>query len=133
MNKDILKLMTERQLHNIRPEYHLKYSDMERIASKVSNNFLNCDECSLWNGYVTNLNNPKRGRYINFYFNKRKTPLHRLIYNNFKEEIIKGEYIKYNCENNGNCLNINHMIKINNKLKIKNNINDNLSTKVTFE
>ena len=57
------------------------------------------------------------------YFNKKKIALHRILYNNYVEEIHDNEYIKFICSNKGRCCNINHMKKfIYNK-----NINEDLT------
>lgn len=137
--KELLNKMVNKQKHEIDPQYHLKYSDLVRISSKISSDFIDCDNCCLWEGYVTNLTNPKKGRYINFYFNKRKMPLHRLIYNNFKDNLSKGEYLKFSCKNKGYCLNINHMDKVYNNVPLSENsikkidLFKNMSTKVSFD
>jgi len=118
-NNDILKKLVKRQLKNINPEFKLSNSDLMRIA-----NNLPCDifsnNCCIWNGYITN-NNNNRAKYINFYFNKKKIALHRLLYINFKGELKKNEYIKYSCDNKGKCCNINHIKKVNNDKKNKKN------------
>ena len=49
--------------------------------------------------------------YINFYFNKKKIALHRLLYINYVEDVSPNEYIKFLCDNKGKCCNINHMKK----------------------
>ena len=67
--------------------------------------------CSLWTGYITNDKNINKGVYINFYYNKKKIALHRLLYANYVGEISDKEYIKYNCINKGKCCNIHHMSK----------------------
>lgn len=133
--ENILNELVENQLKVVLEDKRLNYKDLTRIASKITTSIFDKKECCLWNGYVTNLNEPKKGRYINFYFNKKKQPLHRLIYNNFKGSLEKGEYLKFNCRNKGYCLNINHIEKIYNDIPINNNkkiINKNILPKSTI-
>lgn len=137
MKKQILDELTNNQLIDTAPEFRLSHKDLTRVVKKINTSIFG-SSCCLWKGYVTNLNNPKRGRYVNFYFNKKKRPLHRLIYNNFKGELKKGEYLKFGCCNKGYCLNINHMDKVYNTVpseikKEKKNIYLPKSTNVTFE
>jgi hypothetical protein len=79
----------------------------------------------LWSGYITNDKNINKGVYINFYYNKKKIALHRLLYANYVGEISDKEYIKYNCINKGKCCNIHHM----SKFTYKKNDNSNYKTK----
>lgn len=113
------KNITEREkelkmklLSSCPPSKVFRYSDIQRIAQYTSSSIFDEKKCALWNGYVTNLQNKKKGTYINFYFrNKKKVALHRLLYCNYKGDIGPNEYIKYTCENKGICCNINHMVK----------------------
>ena len=80
----------------------------------------------MWSGYVTNDKNHTKGTYINFYFNKKKIALHRLLYLNYIGEISNKEYIRFTCDNKGKCCNINHMKKYSyNRNFIKTNNNNN--------
>jgi hypothetical protein len=99
----------------------LSIQDIKRINKNLTNSIFSITECSIWNGYITNLNNNNRGTYINFYFKKKKVALHRLLYNNYVSILNNDEYIKYTCINKGKCCNINHMKKYKyNKPKKKN-------------
>lgn len=60
---------------------------------------------------MTNKNNKKKGSYVNFYFNKKKVALHRLLYLNYVDELDSQEYLKFTCNNPGKCCNINHLSK----------------------
>ena len=135
----ILNEMVKNQKKEITAEFRLDYKDLTRVSSKLSESIFD-NNCCLWEGYVTNLYQPKKGRYVNFYFKKKKQPLHRLIYNNFKGSLKKGEYLKYTCHNNGYCLNINHMQKVFNSVPNKGKNSENnkketipLDTKVKFD
>lgn len=99
------------QLLDIHPSKKFRSSDLHRIIKFTNSSIFDPVKCSIWQGYITNLTNKKKGTYINFYFkNKKKVALHRLLYANFKGEIKKKNYIKFICPNNGICCNINHMI-----------------------
>ena len=128
-NNDILKKLVKRQLKNINPEFKLSNSDLNRISNNLPDDIFSTD-CCIWKGYITN-NNNNRAKYINFYFNKKKIALHRLLYINFKGELKKNEYIKYSCNNKGKCCNINHIKKVNNEKK-NNNKNNKVENKQKF-
>ena len=107
----ILKNMTNKQLKNISVPQKLQFTDLKRISKQVSGSIFDPKICSLWTGYITNINNSKKGIYINFYFNSQKVALHRLLYINFIGELNDHEYIKFSCGNKGRCCNINHLKK----------------------
>ena len=103
--------LKKKQLKNVEYSKKLRSSDIHRIVQHTDNSIFDNEKCCLWNGYITNLKNKKKGTYINFYFKcKKKVALHRLIYLNYKGEISDNEYIKFTCPNKGICCNINHMI-----------------------
>ena len=129
-NNNILKKLIKNQIKNINKEYKLSNNDLIRISNNLDQDIFS-EDCCIWKGYITN-NNNNRAKYINFYFNKKKIALHRLLYINFVEELNKNEYIKYTCNNKGKCCNINHIKKVNkeNKKNKKKNIkNDNVAEK----
>lgn len=87
-------------------------SDIHRIVSHTDRSIITSPECVLWKGYIANRNKQEKGMYINFYFkNRKKVPLHRLLYKNYVGDIKPGEYVKYMCSNKGMCCNVNHMSK----------------------
>jgi hypothetical protein len=117
-NNSILNELFINQLKNINPQKKLSYCDIQRISKFLKASIFG-NTCSLWTGYITNDKNINKGVYINFYYNKKKIALHRLLYANYVGEISDKEYIKYNCVNKGKCCNIHHMSKFTYK---KNNI-----------
>jgi hypothetical protein len=126
-SNDFLKELLINQLKNVNPNKKLNYGDIKRISKFLSNSIFHDTACSLWNGYITNEKNQTKGTYINFYFNKKKIALHRLLFLNYIGEISNKEYIRFTCENKGKCCNINHMKKYSynrNFLKV-NNLNNN--------
>lgn len=100
----------------------LSYNDMARIVKHINKSIFG-EECCLWDGYVTNINNNVKSQYINFYFKDRKIALHRLLYLNFVGDICDNEYIKFKCDNKGICCNVNHLNKFDNDDK---QINDDI-------
>lgn len=116
----LFKELLSKQI-KVNNENKLSPPDIKRISKNLTTSIFNITECSIWDGYITNLNFKKRGTYINFYFKKKKVALHRLLYNNYVSVLNKDEYIKYTCGNKGKCCNINHMKKYKyNKPKVDN-------------
>jgi hypothetical protein len=100
------------QLDNIPIDRKLRPTDIYRIVQHTSSSLFDKEKCCLWEGYITNLKNKKKGTYINFYFkNKKKVALHRLLYENYRGHIDERDYIKYSCPNKGKCCNVNHMVR----------------------
>jgi hypothetical protein len=105
------KELLTKQLKNICQSKKLLFSDIKRISKFLSDTIFDENKCSLWNGYITNEKNQSKGTYINFYFNKKKIALHRLLYINYIGDISVDEYIKFSCDNKGKCCCIHHMKK----------------------
>ncbi len=130
MSNNILIELIENQKKDLSLDKKLSYNDLLRISKYLSSSIFN-DECSLWNGYILE----QKNIYINFYFNKKKYALHRLLYINYINDLDDFEYIKYTCDNKGICCNVNHMYKINDNLlnkKIYTNENNNKNIIVNF-
>ncbi len=126
-SNDFLKELLINQIKNINPNKKLNYGDIKRISKFLVSSIFSENTCCIWNGYVTNEKNQSKGTYINFYFNKKKIALHRLLYINYIGEISNKEYIRFTCDNKGKCCNINHMKKYSynrNIIKINNNNNN---------
>jgi hypothetical protein len=123
INNDIINELIINQRKNITNNMRLSYNDMKRISKYLSKSlFINSDECSIWNGYILSIKNYKHN-YINFFFNKKKYSLQRLLYINYVDNLENNEYLKFSCLNKGICCNIKHFYKIND-LKITNNNNN---------
>jgi len=110
-SNDFFKELLQKQLPNVSPTKKLTYNDIKRISKFLVTSIFDENNCSVWNGYITNEKNQTKGTYINFYFNQKKIALHRLLYLNFIGDILNTEYIKFSCTNKGKCCNINHMKK----------------------
>lgn len=107
----IFKELVAKQKKDVPSSKKLQLSDVKRIAKRISGSIVDPNECSLWDGYITNANNAAKGTYVNFYFRKRKVALHRLLYINFIGHLDEDEYLKFTCENKGKCCNVYHMNK----------------------
>ncbi len=111
--KKYLKEMVTNQLKTVPPNRRLIYKDLARITKYINSSIFG-DECCIWDGYITNAKNAKKGTYINFFFRNKKVALHRLEYENFVGPLGDDYYIKFSCENEenrGKCCNVNHMLK----------------------
>jgi len=126
MNNNLLHELIIMQRQNINNNMRLSYNDLKRINKYINKSIFNNDECILWNGYISILKNNQH-QYINFFFNKKKYSLQRLLYMNYIDDLEINEYIKYKCCNNGSCCNINHFYKVNDLTKKNKNINKNKS------
>ena len=108
---DLLQELLNKQLNNVPSSKKLQFSDMKRICKYINSSIFDEDNCCIWGGYVTNINNRSKETYINFFFSKKKVALHRLLYNNFIGELNDNEYLKFSCEHKGQCCNIFHLKK----------------------
>ena len=108
MDNNLIIELFNKQKKNLSYDKKLSYNDLKRISKYLSTSIFG-NNCSIWNGYISTSKNT----YINFYFNKKKNALHRLLYINFIDNLEDYEYIKYTCNNKGICCNINHMYKVN--------------------
>lgn len=124
----ILDELVTRQLKDIPNDMKFNYSDLKRICKYIETSIFDENKCCLWKGYVTN-NNTNKGKYINFYFKKKKVALHRLLYCNFVEKVDNTEFLRFSCENKGKCCNIKHLVKF----KYNINVEDNPQPKVIIK
>lgn len=111
-NKKILMELMDKQLKNIPIERKLQFKDLKRIAKYINSSIFG-NNCSLWQGYVTNESNIKRGTYVNFFFRNKKVALHRLLYENYVDALGDEHYLKFTCDcsTSGKCCNVTHMTK----------------------
>lgn len=126
--KKFLRELVSHQLKNVPPNRRLIYKDLARITKYIESSIFDEDDCCIWDGYVTNAKNAKKGTYINFFFRNKKVALHRLLYENFVDKLGDDYYLKFSCENEenkGKCCNVNHMIKY----KYNSNVDEDVNTK----
>lgn len=111
MDNSILELHNK-QLKEINQSHRLHYSDIVRLSKFLctDNTIFDQEKCCLWKGYLTVNKKNKNISYINFFFNRKKVILHRLLYINYVDTLKDDEYLKFTCKNKG-CCNINHMKK----------------------
>ena len=113
-NKLLVELINN-QRNDVDLVRKLDIKDLHRICKYLNSSIFNkSDKCCLWGGYVTNITSSNT-KYINFFFKKKKYALHRLLYENFIDQIDKSEYLRFSCENKGVCCNLNHIKKITRK------------------
>ena len=110
-SNDIFKELIKKQIPETPSQWKLQINDMKRICKYISTSIFDENNCCLWNGYITNINNTNKGTYVNFYFRNKKVALHRLLYSNFVAPLDSSEYLKFNCDNKGICCNVNHYEK----------------------
>jgi len=105
--------LIQKQIKDCRDSKKLNLSELRRISKNLDNSIFDHNNCSIWNGYITNNNSNLKPSYINFYFRNKKIALHRLLYENYVETLDKNQYLKYSCKNKGICCNINHIEVVN--------------------
>lgn len=115
MNKEeIVNKLFNNQLKNVDHKYRLNTKDIIRLSSYINSDPFSETECCKWRGAISK--STHQSKYINFWFNKKKQALHRILYLNYKGELHKNKYLKFTCPNpnmKGICCNINHIILIN--------------------
>jgi hypothetical protein len=112
--KKFIKELVMNQLEHIQSNRRLLYKDLARIMKYINTSIFDENKCCIWDGYITNAKNSKKGTYINFFFRNKKVALHRLLYENYIEPLNDDYYLKFTCDyndNKGRCCNVNHMIK----------------------
>jgi len=107
----LLKELKNNQLENVPDDWKMEIGDMKRICQYINSSIFDDHKCTLWHGYITNENNSEKGKYVNFYFNKKKVALHRLLYHNYIGADDEKFYLKFKCANKGQCCNIHHYEK----------------------
>jgi hypothetical protein len=123
MNREIIvnKLFSN-QLKNVDNKYRLNPKDIIRLSSYLNTDPFSENECCKWKGAISKSSHDSK--YINFWFNKKKQALHRILYLNYKGELPKNKYLKFTCPNSnmhGMCCNVNHIELINENTDNKNN------------
>ena len=108
-NRTLLDELVNNQRKNIPTKRKLQYGDMSRILKYIDKSMFD-DSCCIWKGYVCSLNGGKN-LYINFYFNKKKTQISRILYDNYIGDIENNEFVKNNCVSGGKCCNVYHLTK----------------------
>jgi hypothetical protein len=109
---EIYKELLQKQLKIVSPRnMKLTNSDLKRISRRITNSIFIDNKCSLWLGYISSY---KNGKYVNFFYNRKKAALHRLIYCNYVGSLSNCSRILFTCNNKGFCFNVNHLKKFEN-------------------
>lgn len=122
MNKEeIINKLYDNQIKDIEPKYRLNSKDIIRLSSYIGGDPFSETECCKWKGAISTSSH--QSKYINFWFNKKKQALHRILYLNYKGPLHKNKYLRFSCpyqNMRGVCCNINHLDLIN-KVEIDEN------------
>ena len=102
-SNQIVAEMIRNQLPTVKKERRLLHADFRRIVKYLHQSIFIPNTCTLWQGYVTDRSVKNKGSYINFYFQKKKLALHRLLYINFLGPLEDDEYVRFKCKNKGYC------------------------------
>lgn len=111
-----LNELLAKQINTISIDKKMSVKDIKRILKYTDNSIFDNNNCTIWKGYVTK----NKGIYINFFFNGKKTALHRLLYCNFVKNLYDNQYLTFTCNSKGLCCNVTHM-----SVKKYNNTNTN--------
>ena len=107
---EILSLLIKNQIQTIELDKKLSLSDLKRVVSHLPKDIFS-EDCCIWSGYITNLNNKNKNCYVSFFYKNKKIALHRLLYLNFVENLNDNEYLKFTCDNKGKCCSLKHLKK----------------------
>ncbi len=117
MNRDeIINKLFDKQIPNIESKKRLNVKDIIRFVSYIKSDPFSLTRCCEWHGSISKSSH--QSKYINFWFNKKKQALHRILYANYKGNLPKNKYLKFSCVDpnmHGICCNINHIEIINNQ------------------
>jgi hypothetical protein len=112
-NDEIYLELIQHQRKDCKDLRKLNLSELKRISKNLDKSIFHESECCIWTGYITNNNSETKPSYINFYYRNKKIALHRLLYENFVNDLEKNQYLKYSCKNKGTCCNVNHLVIVN--------------------
>ena len=130
-NDDIYLELIQKQRKDCKDSKKLNLSELKRISKNLDTSIFDNDSCCIWTGYITNSNSDTKPSYINFYFRNKKIALHRLLFENYIDDLDKNQYLKYSCKNKGICCNVNHIEVVNTNKNVKNdkdNANQSIDT-----
>lgn len=104
-----LELFKRKQLPLLPKETELQESDFKKLHKNLPDDIFG-SECAIWGGVYCNMGKKHKGIYINYYFNKKKESLHRLLYKNYvNSKLGEKQYLWHTCHNKL-CCNPTHMI-----------------------
>ena len=127
-----LDKLLQKQLPLIPKERKLTESDFKKISKNLDNNIeFGGRECNLWKGVFCNKGKTYKGVYVNYYFQKKKNSLHRLLYENYINKLNERDYLVHVC-NEPLCLNPNHIRLKKDKLEEQKKDNYKINFFVSF-
>ena len=104
MSNENLNQLIKKQRRDIRKSGNyakMSFKDLKRLDSYVQGDMFG-DDCCRYCGEL------KKNTAI-FSFKGKKVSLHRLLYHNFTDHIIRSDIVKFVCPNHGLCANVNHI------------------------
>ena len=79
----------------------LSFDDIKRIDKYLNSNIFNSDECCIYRGEL-------KKNYATISYKGKKVSVHRLLYHNYINNLVKTDYIVFNCPHKGICCNLEH-------------------------
>ena len=109
---EILEKLIKNQRLLVDNKNKLSLLDLNRISNNLPISIFE-NNCCIFEGPIINSNNKN---YISFFINGKKTSLHRILFNNYVDDLLNSEYLKYSCSNKGKCCTLNHFYKVKKKI-----------------
>ena len=105
-DKNNLKKLITKQRNDIRKSGNyskMSFKDLKRLDTYIEGDIFNkSDKCIRYTGEL------KKNTAI-FSFKGKKVSLHRLLYHNFINPIVRTDIIKFKCPNKGLCCSLDHI------------------------
>jgi hypothetical protein len=104
-NDNNLKKLIKNQRQDIRKSGNynkMSFKDLKRLDTYIEGDIFNNDNCIRYTGEL------KKNTAI-FSFKGKKVSLHRLLYHNFINPIIRSDILKFKCPNKGLCCSLDHI------------------------
>ena len=79
----------------------LSFDDIKRIDKYLNSNIFNSGECCIYRGEL-------KKNYATISYKGKKVSVHRLLYHNYINNLVKTDYIVFNCSHKGICCNLKH-------------------------
>lgn len=79
----------------------LSFDDIKRIDKYLNSNIFNSGECCIYRGEL-------KKNYATISYKGKKVSVHRLLYHNYINNLVKTDYIVFNCSHKGICCNLEH-------------------------
>ena len=127
-----LDKLLQKQLPLVPVDRKLEESDFKKISKNLDNNIeFGGRECNLWKGVFCNKGKTDKGIYVNYYFQKKKNSLHRLLYENYINKLNYRDYLVH-VFNEPLCRNPNHIRLKKDKLEEQKKDNYKINFFVSF-